>query len=103
MTLSQTIFDFTTLAIKAGGWMDMDRLYLQNRVLGMIGEDAMAEAEVKMPTATAVELMDELVATAKANGMIGKTLAEQEIFEAQLMDLMTPPFCCQCLVCATLC
>lgn len=91
MTLSQTIFDFTTLAIKAGGWMDMDRLYLQNRVLGMIGEDAMAEAEVKMPTATAVELMDELVATAKANGMIGKTLAEQEIFEAQLMDLMTPP------------
>ncbi len=91
MTLSQTIFDFTTLAIKAGGWMDMDRIYLQNRVLGMIGEDALGEYEVKMPERTSIQLMDELVAKAKENGVVGETLAEQEIFEAQLMDLMTPP------------
>ncbi|KAF1290503.1 UDP-glucose--hexose-1-phosphate uridylyltransferase [Candidatus Enterococcus leclercqii] len=91
MTLSQTIFDFTTLAIKAGGWMDMDRIYLQNRILGMIGEDALGEYEIKMPERTSIQLMDELVAKAKANGVIGATLAEQEIFEAQLMDLMTPP------------
>ena len=91
MTLSQTSFDFTTLAIKAGGWMDMDRIYLQNRILGMIGEDALGEYEIKMPERTSIQLMDELVAKAKANGVIGATLAEQEIFEAQLMDLMTPP------------
>lgn len=91
MTLSQTIFDFTTLAIKTGGWMDMDRIYLQNRILGMIGEDALGEYEIKMPERTSIQLMDELVAKAKANGVIGATLAEQEIFEAQLMDLMTPP------------
>lgn len=91
MTISQTIFDFTTLAIKAGGWMDMDRIYLQNRVLGMIGEDALGEYEIKMPERTSIQLMDELVAKAKENGVVGETLAEQEIFEAQLMDLMTPP------------
>lgn len=38
MTISQTISDFVTLAIKAGGWMEMDRIYLQNRVLAMIGK-----------------------------------------------------------------
>jgi UDPglucose--hexose-1-phosphate uridylyltransferase len=37
MTFSQTISDFVTLAIQAGGWMEMDRIYLQNRILGMIG------------------------------------------------------------------
>ncbi|MEQ7215494.1 UDP-glucose--hexose-1-phosphate uridylyltransferase [Enterococcus asini] len=91
MTLSQTIFDFTTLAIHFGGWMDMDRLYLQNRVLGMIGEDALGDVEVKPAERTSVELLDELVACAKKNGVIGDTLAEREILEAQLMDLMTPP------------
>lgn len=91
MTLSQSIFDFTTLAIHFGGWMDMDRLYLQNRVLGMIGEDALGAVEVKPTERTSVELLDELVARAKENGVIGETLAEREILEAQLMDLMTPP------------
>lgn len=91
MTLSQTIFDFTTLAIHFGGWMDMDRLYLQNRVLGMIGEDALGAVEVKAADRSSVELLDELVACAKENGVIGETLAEREILEAQLMDLMTPP------------
>ena len=38
MTISQTISDFVTLAIKAGGWMEMDRIYLQNRVLAMIAK-----------------------------------------------------------------
>ncbi len=35
MSISQTICDFATLAIEAGGWMEMDRLYLQNRLLVM--------------------------------------------------------------------
>ncbi|MDT2756778.1 UDP-glucose--hexose-1-phosphate uridylyltransferase [Enterococcus asini] len=91
MTLNQTIFDFTTLAIHFGGWMDMDRLYLQNRLLGLIGEDALGEVEVKSCERTSVELLDELIAQAKENGVIGDTLAEKEILEAQIMDLMTPP------------
>lgn len=41
--LSQTIADFATLAIAAGGWMEMDRLYLHNRILTMIGEDQLEE------------------------------------------------------------
>ena len=47
MTLSQTICDFVTLAIQAGGWMEMDRIYLQNRILGMIGEEDFESATVR--------------------------------------------------------
>ena len=60
--LSQTIADFTTLAIAAGGWMEMDRLYLHNRILGMIGEDQLDEFDVHPVTRPSTELLDELVA-----------------------------------------
>ena len=90
MTLSQTICDFVTLAIQAGGWMEMDRIYLQNRILGMIGEEAFESATVRPVEESAVVLMDQLVTQAK-NQVIGEALAETEILEAQLMDFLTPP------------
>ena len=91
MTLSQTICDFVTLAIQAGGWMEMDRIYLQNRILGMVGEEAFEVPTVRPVEEQSVVLMDQLVAQAKKNQVIGDTLAETEIFEAQLMDFLTPP------------
>ena len=47
MTTSQMIADFTTLAIQAGGWMELDRLYLQNRLLSMIGEQELGEVDIR--------------------------------------------------------
>lgn len=91
MTLSQTICDFVTLAIQAGGWMEMDRIYIQNRILGMIGEEDFESATVRPVEESAVVLMDQLVTQAKKNQVIGEALAETEILEAQLMDFLTPP------------
>ncbi|WP_312498988.1 UDP-glucose--hexose-1-phosphate uridylyltransferase [Enterococcus sp.] len=90
MTISQTISDFVTLAIKAGGWMALDRIYLQNRVLAMIGEDVMEET-VQQEPASSLDLMDTLVEKAIENQVIGDTMAQREQFEAQLMDYLTPP------------
>ncbi|OTN77029.1 galactose-1-phosphate uridylyltransferase [Enterococcus sp. 8G7_MSG3316] len=90
MTISQTICDFVTLSIKAGGWMALDRIYLQNRVLALIGEDVMEET-VEQEVASSLTLMDTLVEKAIENQVIGDTVAEREQFEAQLMDFLTPP------------
>lgn len=57
MSISQTICDFATLAIEAGGWMEMDRLYLQNRLLGMVGEDALESIEVRPVKEESVDLL----------------------------------------------
>lgn len=65
MSISQTICDFATLAIEAGGWMEMDRLYLQNRLLGMVGEDALESVEVRPVKEESVDLLDQLVAKAR--------------------------------------
>lgn len=91
MSISQTIFDFTTLAIQAGGWMDMDRIYLQNRLLALIGEDALGETVVQMPQHSSLELLDLLLEKAIENQVIEDTVAEKEILTGQLMDLLTPP------------
>ncbi|KAF1301108.1 UDP-glucose--hexose-1-phosphate uridylyltransferase [Candidatus Enterococcus willemsii] len=89
--LSQTITDFVTLAIAAGGWMEMDRVYLQNRVLGMIGEEEWRSADVRPVSDPSTTVLDELVACAKRNHVIDDTLAATEILEGELMDLLTPP------------
>lgn len=91
MEVSQTVYDFVSLAIKNGGWMEMDRLYLQNRVLAIIGEDALTSVEPQVVTRSSVELMDELVNQAMTNqGELPQPVV-REILEGQLMDLLTPP------------
>lgn len=91
-TMSQTVRAFVTFAIKNGGWMEMDRLYLQNRVLALIGENELEDSPVDQKLKkTSVELMDILVNQAIENQKIDNSQVDKEILEAQLMDLLTPP------------
>ncbi|MGG5368659.1 galactose-1-phosphate uridylyltransferase [Enterococcus sp. AZ196] len=69
----------------------MDRLYLENRVIAMVGEDSLAKAEVREVTESAVDLVEQLLIKAENNKVITDLQAEKDILEAQLMDLMTPP------------
>ncbi|MGO2638814.1 MAG: UDP-glucose--hexose-1-phosphate uridylyltransferase, partial [Enterococcus viikkiensis] len=91
MSISQTVRDFITLAIQSGGWMEMDRIYLENRVIALIGEDSLETSELRPVTASSVELADQLLDQAQKNGLITEMQAERDILEGQLMDLMTPP------------
>ena len=91
MSVSQTVKDFVTLAIQSGGWMEMDRLYLENRVIAMIGENSLSKAENRIVSESAVELVDQLLVQAEKNQVIKDLQAERDMLEAQLMD------CCKCL------
>ncbi|EOF48319.1 galactose-1-phosphate uridylyltransferase [Enterococcus faecalis EnGen0118] len=90
MTTSQMIADFTTLAIQAGGWMELDRLYLQNRLLSMIGEQELGEVDIRPVATPAADLAEQLCQVASANQLV-KTEQQKEQFMVQLMDLLTPP------------
>ncbi|MBL1226266.1 UDP-glucose--hexose-1-phosphate uridylyltransferase [Enterococcus sp. BWR-S5] len=89
MSISQTIHAFADLAIQTGSWKEMDRLYLQNRILGMIGEDALEPIE-QTESVDPLELLDTLMEQAKSNNVIGALQADYDILEAQLTDLLTP-------------
>ncbi|WP_086348095.1 UDP-glucose--hexose-1-phosphate uridylyltransferase [Candidatus Enterococcus clewellii] len=89
MSISQTIKAFADLAIKSGGWKELDRVYLENRILGMIGEDALDSTE-QHDTVAGLDLIDALMTQAKDNNVIGSLQADYDILEAQLTDLLTP-------------
>ncbi|MGG5316667.1 UDP-glucose--hexose-1-phosphate uridylyltransferase [Enterococcus sp. AZ072] len=91
MLISQIVRDFVSLAIHSGGWMDMDRIYLENQVIRLIGEDGLEAAEIRPVEASAAELVQPLVAQGVKNQVIGELSAEKDILESQLMDFMTPP------------
>lgn len=91
MTISQTIADFATIAIRNGGWMEMDRLYLHNRILALIGEDALGDFEVRGEVEPPLALMKRLKAKALENEQFAPIQSQIEIWEGQIMDLLTPP------------
>ncbi|MCB5952564.1 UDP-glucose--hexose-1-phosphate uridylyltransferase [Enterococcus sp. BWT-B8] len=90
MLVSQTVTDFTTLVIQSGEWEEIDRLYLENKVLCLIGEEMMENTSVRNVEQSALELVELLLAKAQENQVIGDLQAETDILEAQLMDLLTP-------------
>lgn len=103
MTTSQMIADFTTLAIQAGGWMELDRLYLQNRLLSMVGEQELGEVDIRPVATPAADLAEQLCQIASANQLV-KTEQQKEQFMVQLMDLLTPPpSVVNVFFCTTLC
>ncbi len=91
-SISQTVVDFITLAIKSGGWMEMDRLYLQNKVLALIGLTSLDEdCHPEKKDVSSLDLLDSLVKFAREQQVINESLSAKEILEGQLMDLLTPP------------
>ncbi|MFB9769041.1 UDP-glucose--hexose-1-phosphate uridylyltransferase [Lactiplantibacillus modestisalitolerans] len=67
-------------------YTELDRIYVQNRVLGLVGDDTPVAAADDQLTS----LTDALVATAIQNGRIEDNQSAREILADQLMDLVTP-------------
>ena len=80
----------------------MDRLYLQNRLLSMIGEQELGEVDIRPVATPAADLAEQLCQVASANQLV-KTEQQKEQFMVQLMDLLTPPPSVVNAFCTTLC
>lgn len=78
MKLNQVVEEFLTQAIESGGWMILDRLYLRNRVYGIL--------EVPQTATIELEVSDE--------DYLGALMSFQEsrqLRSDQLADMVTPP------------
>ena len=67
-------------------YTDLDRIYVHNKVLGLVGDDDPVEASGD----DLVGLADALIKTAINNGKIEDSPSNREILGDQLMDLVTP-------------
>ena len=78
---------FVTKVIAESTFEELDRIYLTNRVLALVGDGAL---EVKTDQVNLIDLKDQLVEEAVRLETIEDSLASREILGADLMDLVTP-------------
>ena len=84
MTLVET---FVTKVIAESPFEELDRIYLTNRVLALVGEGVF---DVETDKDSLIDLKDQLVEEAVRLEMIEDSQAAREILGADLMDLVTP-------------
>ena len=78
---------FVTHIISESSFEEMDRIYLTNRVLALVGDGVL---EVETDQDDLIELKDQLVEEAVRLETIEDSQAAREILGAKLMDLVTP-------------
>ena len=89
MNQGRIIDQFVTRAIQSGGWMEMDRLYLKNRLMQMVGlEDIVNEQSTENYTVD--QLVNALLDIARNSAVITHEKQEESL-KGQLYDLLTPP------------
>lgn len=93
MIKNRLVHDFISIALQSGGWMELDRLYLENQVISLVGpvneeEEIEEETQVK----SSKELVHELLLIAEKNELIDlKDSKKKEELNAKLMSFLTPP------------
>ena len=78
---------FVTKVIAESTFEELDRIYLTNRVLALVGDGVL---DVETDQDNLIDLKDQLVEEAVRLGTIEDSLASREILGADLMDLVTP-------------
>lgn len=85
--MANLVDTFVEQVIAHSDFEEMDRLYLRNRVLALVGEQVLGtETELT----DLIDLKDALLASAVVAGQVGELLEEQDMVGASLMDLVTP-------------
>lgn len=90
MSISQVIADYVSYAIEAGGWMEMDRLYLQNQLASLIGVQQLESVTAHNPSPEIKGLVDAMISEAKENKIIHSDKSET-ILREKIYDFVTPP------------
>ena len=79
--------NFVTKVIAESSFEELDRIYLTNRVLALVGDGVL---DVETNQDDLIELKDQLVEEAVRLGTIEDSQTAREILGADLMDLVTP-------------
>lgn len=86
--MAQGILDaFVTEVIAVSHFEELDRIYLKNRIMSLVGEEGVDQPVKKEGL---LALKDQLIELALANGQIEETMAAQDSLGAELMNLITP-------------
>ena len=78
---------FVDSVIANSDYTQMDKPYLYNRVLALVGEEGLKQ---EVETTDLIALKDELLTIAAKNGKVGETQNEYDNLGAELMNFIMP-------------
>lgn len=86
--MARLLETFVDQVIAHSDYTEMDKIYLVNRVLALVGEEG---ADRTTTSTDLIALKEELLDLAVANGRAGQLLEERDCLGAELMNFITPP------------
>ena len=88
--ISRTITQFLKQAIQMELIEPVDEIYIQNRLLDCLNLDEYVELESLEDIPDLLDSMDEMIDYAIRNGIIENYQYARDIYEAKIMNLVTP-------------
>lgn len=89
--IDRTIKDFVEVGIQNELVDPLDRLYVENRLLHLIGKEALQQPlQASEKLENQLDLLDQLIDYAVSEGTIEETFSAKDQLSAQIMDLLTP-------------
>lgn len=79
--------EFITQIIANSAFTELDRIYLRNRILALVGDEAL---KVETTSDNLLDLKDELIVAAQNNGLIANSNSAYDILGAQLLNFIVP-------------
>lgn len=90
MKVENIVYPFVQFVIESANWTELDKTYLTNKVLYLVGEKSIIESDFFETNLEALDLVEELIELAVSNKKIQDTEYERECLCGQLMELITP-------------
>lgn len=86
--MMKTLLDkFVDQLIEIGTFEELDRIYLNNRIMALVGEEGLDQ---QTDAESLIDVKDKLVDIAVKNGACQELLSKKDMLGAQLMDFITP-------------
>lgn len=89
MTIEGWVQSLVSFSIKYNTWDEMDRVFLTNKVMGLIGLESFKEVPEE-PFCLPIDAVNQLIQYAIDHGVITSDLHEQDVLLGQLMEIITP-------------
>ncbi|MCT6890749.1 MAG: UDP-glucose--hexose-1-phosphate uridylyltransferase, partial [Lactobacillus sp.] len=87
MDKTNLIEKFITQVIAHSDFTELDRIYLRNRILALVGDEARKVATSKEGL---LDLKDDLIQAAQNSGKCSVNNSARDVLDAQLMNLIVP-------------
>lgn len=88
--IDQTIIDFVEVTVQNGMIDDIDRIYVTNRLVDLLGKESIELTEPSGNLPSSLNLLDDMIDYAVSEELIEELPSAKDVYGAELMNIITP-------------